>query len=191
MLSSGARQAAVMAFGWALAACALLVSIVFFDHVKTLARAAVGMQTSEITAPPAPAPRRRIAGTTQPLGHRAVEIKAGANGHYYTEAEVNGRRIPVLVDTGASLVALTWDDARDAGIFTRESDYTQRVSTANGVARVATVVIDQISIGDVVVRNVAAAVSEPGKLRTSLLGMSFLGRLDRFDIRNGVLVLQE
>lgn len=180
-----------MAFGWGLAACALIVSIVFFDQIRTLARTVVGVQASETTAAPDRAPRRMAAGTTRPLGGRSVEIKAGANGHYYTEAEVNGRRVPVLVDTGASLVALTWDDARDAGIFTRESDYTQRVSTANGVARVATVVIDQISIGDVVVRNVAAAVSEPGKLRTSLLGMSFLGRLDRFDIRNGVLVLQE
>lgn len=191
MLSSGARQAAVTALGWVLATCALIVSIVFFDQIKTLARTAVGVQASETIAAPARAPRRLAANATRPLGHRAVEIKAGTHGHYYTEAEVNGRRVPVLVDTGASLVALTWDDARDAGIYTHESDYTQRVSTANGVARVAPVVIDQISIGDVVVRNVAAAVSEPGKLRTSLLGMSFLGRLDRFDIRNGVLVLQE
>jgi aspartyl protease family protein len=182
----------MMAFGWVVAACALVVSVVFFEDIKGLARTALGVQAPQVAQEPALVRRPQAAArTTTPTGRRAVEIRAGANGHYYTEAEVNGRRIPVLVDTGASLVALTWDDARDAGIYTRESDYTQRVSTANGIARVATVVIDRISIGDVVVRNVAAAVSEPGKLNTSLLGMSFLGRLDHFDIRNGVLVLQE
>ncbi len=73
----------------------------------------------------------------------------------------------------------------------RDSDYTHRVNTANGPARVAPVTLDRVSIGDITVRNVPAAVSEPGKLGTSLLGMSFLGRLQQIDIRSGVLVLKE
>ena len=60
-----------------------------------------------------------------------------------------------------------------------------------GVARVAPVVLDRVSIGDITVRNVPAAVSEPGRLATSLLGMSFLGRLQRVEMRAGTLVLQE
>ncbi len=97
----------------------------------------------------------------------------------------------MLVDSGASIVALSYDDARRAGVYVRDRDYTQRVSTANGQARVAPVVLDRVSIGDITVRNVPAAVSEPGSLGTSLLGMSFLGRLQRVEMRAGTLVLQE
>jgi aspartyl protease family protein len=76
-------------------------------------------------------------------------------------------------------------------VLVRSSDYTQRVSTANGFARVAPVVLDRISIGAITVRNVPAAVTQPGSLATSLLGMTFLARLQRVDIRSGTLLLQE
>ena len=79
--------------------------------------------------------------------------------------EINGRSVDAMVDTGASIVALSWDDAERAGLYIRDSDYTQRVNTANGLARIAPVMLDRVSIGDITVRNVPAAVSEPGKLR--------------------------
>ena len=96
-----------------------------------------------------------------------------------------------MVDTGASIVALTFEDAERAGLYIRDSDYTHRVNTANGLARIAPVTLDRVAIGEIMVRNVPAAVSEPGKLTTSLLGMSFLSRLQRVDMRRGVLVLHE
>lgn len=138
-------------------------------------------------------PRRRGAtqGPKPGGGGRIVELRAGAYGHYHTSAEINGRQLKVLVDTGASIVALSYEDARVAGIYVRGGDFTHRVSTANGLARVAPVTIDRISIGDITVRDVAGAVMEEGKLGTSLLGMSFLGRLQRVDMRSGTLVLQE
>ena len=82
-----------------------------------------------------------------------------------------------MVDTGASLVALTYEDASRAGIYVRDRDFTQLVRTANGIARVAPVTLDRVSIGDITVRNVPASVSERGMLGTTLLGMSFLKRL--------------
>ena len=82
-----------------------------------------------------------------------------------------------MVDTGASQVALTFDDASRAGIHVRDRDFTQAVRTANGIARVAPVTLDRVSIGDITVRNVPASVSERGMLATTLLGMSFLKRL--------------
>ena len=97
----------------------------------------------------------------------------------------------MLVDSGASIVVLTYEDAERAGIYVRERDYTQRVSTANGVTRVAPMTLDRVSIGGITVRDVEAAVSEPGRLGQSLLGMTFLGRLQRVDMRPGVLVLQD
>ena len=96
-----------------------------------------------------------------------------------------------MVDTGASIVALSFEDARAAGLNVRDKDFTHRVSTANGLARIAPVTIDRISVGDIIVRDVSGAVMEPGKLGTTLLGMSFLSRLQRVDIRSGMLVLQE
>ncbi len=120
-----------------------------------------------------------------------VSLRATSNGHFQSDAEVNGRSIDVLVDTGATLVALTYEDAERAGIYLRPSDFTQSVSTANGIAKVAPVTISSISIGSITVRNVQAAVCERGKLQQTLLGMSFLSRLSRVDMRAGILVLHD
>lgn len=120
-----------------------------------------------------------------------VTLNASRNGHFETEAEVNGHPIDVMVDTGATLVALSYEDAERAGIFLRPADFTHTVSTANGSARVAIVAIDSVSVGDITVHNVQGAVSEPGRLQRTLLGMSFLGRLSRIDMRSDSLLLQE
>lgn len=120
-----------------------------------------------------------------------VELKAGDNGHYHTEAEINGRPVEVMVDTGASLVALSYRDAERAGIFLRASDFTHQVNTANGVAKVAPVMLDRVSIGDITVHNVKGVVAEDGDLEVTLLGMSFLSRLERVDMRAGTLILAE
>lgn len=187
-LSAGARQAIGMATGWLAVAGAVAVGIVFSKEIGQMARGAVGSPAARDSV----AHRKdRPAVPVRTASGREVQIRAGAHGHYYARAEINGRPIEVLVDTGASIVALTYDDARRAGVFVTDSDYTQRVSTANGHTRVAPVMLDRVSIGDITVRNVPAAVSEPDSLTTTLLGMSFLGRLQRVDIRPGILVLQE
>jgi len=187
-VSFGARQAAAMAVGWTVAAGAAAFSLVYFQEIKAATRIVLGL---EAPAPVAAVGGRRGEAALSSAAGRVVEIKAGGHGHYYASVEINGRPVNVLIDSGASFVALTWDDARRAGLFLRDADFTQPVNTANGVARVAPVVLDRISIGDITVRNVQAAVSEPGRLGTSLLGMSFLGRLQRVDMRGGILVLQE
>jgi len=120
-----------------------------------------------------------------------ITLPASQYGHFLTEAEINGRNIDVMVDTGASLVALSYDDATRAGIFVRPSDFTHVAQTANGTARVAPVMISQIRIGDIIVRNVRGAVSERGASERTLLGMSFLGRLSRVEMRGDSLVLEE
>jgi len=183
-LSAGMRQAVGAAAGWLTLASAAAVSLHYLHEIQGATRAILGLETSR-------PPNRAAAPVRSAPGNRIVEIKAGAHGHYFTSAEVNGRSVDVLVDSGASIVALTYDDARRAGVVVRGSDYTQRVSTANGFARVAPVVLDRISIGAITVRHVPAAVTEPGSLATSLLGMSFLARLQRVDMRAGTLLLQE
>ena len=189
-LTSGNRRLFREAASWAVVALIGAAAFSHFETLKTGAEQLLGLPTaSDIAArnaarPDTPAPQPQLAGSV-------VELKAGRNGHFNAEAEVNGRTIDVMVDTGATMIALTYEDAERAGLFFNSSDFTQAVTTANGVARVAPVTLDRVSIGDITVRNVPAAVAERGRLKTSLLGMTFLSRLSRFDMRSGILVLQE
>lgn len=120
-----------------------------------------------------------------------VTLRATDYGHFETTAEINGRDVDVMVDTGATMVALTYEDAERAGIYLKPSDFTHSVSTANGIAKVAPINIGTISIGGITVRNVRGAVSERGNLHRTLLGMTFLGRLSRVEMRRNDLVLHE
>jgi aspartyl protease family protein len=110
----------------------------------------------------------------------AAQVMKAADGHYWTEASVNGHEVRFLVDTGASAVSLTQSDARRLGIEPASLDYTTRVMTASGPARAARVKLDSIAVGEAQVRDVDALVIENG-LNTSLLGMSYLGRLSQFE----------
>ena len=187
-LSSGVRHALSEAAKWLLVSAIAITTIVWFDELKAGVSDALGLQLTHQPARQAP-----IETASEPTtsGAAEVELRAGAHGHFTTMATINGRSIPVLVDTGASMVALSHDDAERAGVFVRPSDFTGRVSTANGIARIAPVRLDSVSIGDITLYDVEAAVSEPGRLGTTLLGMTFIGRLSRAEMRGSVLILQE
>ena len=120
-----------------------------------------------------------------------VELRADRSGHFAANLEINGRPVEALVDTGATIVMLTYEDAQRAGVFLRDRDFTMQMQTANGIAKAAPVTLERVSIGSITVRNVQAGVGEPGLLRTNLLGMSFLKRLNKFEIRSGTLILQD
>ncbi len=96
-----------------------------------------------------------------------------------------------MVDTGASVIALTERDAATLGIHPAERDYTTTVRTANGTARAAPVELNMVEIDDIVVRNVAALVMPDSALSDNLLGLSFLQRLRRFEYADGKLVLEQ
>ena len=176
------------AASWGVVAVIGVAALLHFETLKTGAERMLGLPTStEIAAVQrAPAPAKQPAS----IGS-VVEIEAADNGHFNAEVEINGRPIEVMIDTGATMVALSYEDAERAGLLLNDSDFTSAVSTANGMARVAPVTLDRVSIGDITVRTVPAAVTERGRMRTSLLGMSFLRKLSRFDMRSGRLVMQE
>ncbi len=118
-----------------------------------------------------------------------VRLKADARGHFVFTAAVNDRPATFMADTGATLVALTYEDAVRLGLSPHTLDFSARVETANGVARVAPIKLDRVRVGDIMVRDVPALVAEKSALATNLLGMSFLGRLNSFQIQGSELVL--
>lgn len=121
-----------------------------------------------------------------PSTHSLV-YRADPRGHVAITALVNGAPVRFLVDTGASRVTLTLDDARAAGIGRGELVFSQRSQTANGLAREAPITLREVRIEQLSVDNVAAGVNE--NLNVSLLGMSFLKRLKSFEMREGALTI--
>jgi aspartyl protease family protein len=115
--------------------------------------------------------------------------RRASDGHFYVDADVNGARIRFLDDTGATFVALSPDDARSAGLRVFESDYTARTTTANGVTRVAPVTLRQVELDQMQLFDVRAVVLEK-PMPVSLLGMSFLSRLQSYESRSDELVLR-
>jgi aspartyl protease family protein len=96
----------------------------------------------------------------------------------------------MVLDTGASSVVLTRDDAKAAGLPLEVLAYTANIDTANGRTRAAPVTLDRIAVGGLVERSVEALVAQPGQLKTSLLGMSFLNRLQSWEVRGDRLLLR-
>ena len=119
---------------------------------------------------------------------RSLILRAGANGHFNVTAYVDGRPAPFLVDTGASMVYLNYETARDLGL-TGGLEYTGRARTANGIVKFAFVNLSRVQVGEIQLRDVRGAVSMPGARTTNLLGMSFLRKLSRFEMRGENLVL--
>ena len=119
-----------------------------------------------------------------------VEIARGRGGDFSVRVQVNGARVSMVLDSGASAVVLTQEAAKAAGLPLEVLQYTTNVDTANGRARVAPVTLDRITIGNIVERSVPALIAQPGALRTNLLGMSFLDRLESWEVRGDKLLLR-
>jgi aspartyl protease family protein len=141
-------------------------------------------RSNAMTATPAPAP------VSSAPALRNVVLTKGANGHFAVEARVDGRRLEFIVDTGASHIALRQSEAAKLGVFPRPSDFTVRVSTANGVTKAALVQLQTVEVGDIVVRDVPAIVHPDEGLSVNLLGMSFLSKV-RWTHDRGRLVLEQ
>ena len=114
-----------------------------------------------------------------------IVIPADRRGHVVLDAAVNGAPVRMLVDTGASLVTLTPADARAAGIAASGLVFSGHANTANGPVRLAPVTLREVRIGQLSIYDVPAAVIE--NLDISLLGMSFLRRLQAYEMRDGKL----
>jgi aspartyl protease family protein len=124
-------------------------------------------------------------------GHgRNVEVTRGMRGDFALSVRINGAKLPMVLDTGATSVVLTHEAAKAAGLPLEFLNYTVNVDTANGRTRAAPVTLDKLAIGGLTEREVSALVAQPGALRNNLLGMSFLNRLESWEVRGDRLKLR-
>jgi aspartyl protease family protein len=119
---------------------------------------------------------------------QSVSVPRARNGHYYLTLEINGVPVAFTVDTGATDLVLSRDDARSVGVDPDALTYLGLAGTANGTVRTARVTLDEVALEGVVDRNIVAVVTD-GDLDGSLLGMSYLHNFSKLEIADGELVL--
>ena len=130
------------------------------------------------------------------LGHRgslapspAVEIARGHGGEFAFRAKINGVSAPMVIDTGATSVVLTWETAKAIGLPTDMLEYNVDLETAGGHTKAARLTLDRLAVGKLVEKSVPALVVQRGQMRANLLGMSFLDRLESWGVRADKLTL--
>lgn len=135
-----------------------------------------------------PAQSQQSANNARSSGREVFAVDR--RGHVEAHAEIDGRDMQVLVDTGASAVILRESDARRAGYRFQNADFNVPVSTANGQTLFASVTLREVELGSIRVRNVRALVGRDEALGSNLLGMSFLSRLESFRFEGRELILE-
>jgi aspartyl protease family protein len=175
---------------WLCIAAAAIAIVVRWDDVSAALAVEQDVSTPLQNSPAFPRSEPMDSNLVEPPGAE-VAIEAGRGGHYQAQAWIDGAGVNVMVDTGASSVALAWEDAERIGMALHPGDFTLAMNTANGVAYAAPVQIPSVRIGGITVYDVPGVVMPRGRLRTSLLGMSFLSRLKRFEVSRGRLVLEQ
>lgn len=128
----------------------------------------------------------REAGAAPP---RSVQIPRTQNGDFTLHAKINGVKTSMIIDTGATSVVLTYETAKAAGLPLELLNYDVDVETAGGRARAARLTLDRLAVGKLVERSVPALVVPRGQMKTNLLGMSFLNRLESWEVRADRLML--
>ena len=131
--------------------------------------------------------RQRV---TKATNAGAVEVPRGQGGEFSLKAKINGVAAPMIVDTGATSVVLTYETAKALGLPLELLDYNVDVETAGGHTHAARLTLDRLAIGTLVERSVPALVVPRGQMKTNLLGMSFLDRLESWEVRADGLMLR-
>lgn len=126
-------------------------------------------------------PRQQFSGSE-------ISVPRSPDGHYYLTLSINGTPVNFVVDTGASQVVLSQDDARRVGLDPDALRYLGTANTANGIVRTASISLDQVSLGEITDKQLRAVVNA-GPMDKSLLGMTYLNGFDRIAITNNELVL--
>ena len=172
---------------------AIMVAIgaIFLALITTdLASSFVNGARAPVRAPVAPI-RAEVAQSAPAPGGTEAVLEADRGGQYAADVAINGQPVHMLVDTGATMVVISYETAGRLGLQVFASDYTVRVRTANGVAMVAPVTLREVTVGPIYVGDVQALVADKSAGAVDLLGMSFLRRLASVEQSSGRLVLRQ
>jgi aspartyl protease family protein len=124
----------------------------------------------------------------QQVAGKELRVRMSADGHFWVVASINGVRRRMLIDSGATVTALSPQTVRDAGIDTGTGLAPVVLRTANGAAPAQTGSIDELRVGNIVARNLKV-VTSPGLGNLDVLGMNFLSKLDSWRVEGRTLVL--
>jgi len=128
-------------------------------------------------------------GTQKGQYSEIVRVPRHQDGHYWVELMVNDRPVAFVVDTGASHISLSFEDAERVGLNPEYLDYNHTYRTAAGLSKKALVRLDEIRLGPIQVDQIQASISQKGDLPVSLLGMNFLSALKSFSFEDNMLLL--
>ena len=185
-MGSAAKHALHEALLWSSIALAGFGLFYFYDDLIA------GLRTQPEIAAMMPAPQKDPETKIARAGYGdEVRVRADRQGHFIVDAAINGRPVTLMADTGASVVVLSFEDAERLGLSPRSLDFTGLAQTANGVSRIAPITLDRVRIDGITLYGIQAAVAERGALSGNLLGMSFLGKLSRFEMKGDELVLAQ
>ncbi len=118
-----------------------------------------------------------------------VQIPRGRAGEFALHARINGVKAPMVLDTGATSVVLTWETAKAIGLPIEMLEYNVDVETAGGYTKAARLTLDRLAVGGLVEKSVPALVVPRGQMKTNLLGMSFLDRLESWGVKADKVLL--
>lgn len=118
-----------------------------------------------------------------------IRIRASSDGHYYADASVNNTPVRFLIDTGATSILLSGDDATRVGLHPAAHEYTRIGNTANGTIKLAPLTLREVRLGSFSAYDVEAVVSQ-APVNVSLLGMGFLKRMQSWEVRSNQLFLR-
>jgi aspartyl protease family protein len=187
-LMSGAARLTPGKAGQALKALGIWAAILLVIAGVYTYRAEIGAAGDRVVEQLQPGGVQTVASGVDGRG-TVVKIRK-TEGHFIVKARVNGKSVHMIVDTGASTVVLRSEDARRAGIQLNALNYTVPVETANGRAFAARIKLEKVSLGELSLDQVEALVTKPGVLHQSLLGMSFLSRLQSYEFSGNQLVMR-
>ena len=119
----------------------------------------------------------------------AVQIPRGQGGEFALRAKINGVTAPMVIDTGATSVVLTWETAKAIGLPIEMLEYNVDVETAGGHTKAARLTLDRLAVGGLVEKSVPALIVPRGQMKTNLLGMSFLDRLESWGVQADKVML--
>jgi aspartyl protease family protein len=167
-------------------------SVIVFAVLALAASVLVPQYATRLRTKPAPVALVARPDSAAVSGNsRSMVVPRDPRGHFVVDGRIDGRQLSFMIDTGASVIALTASDAARLGIHPAQREFVASVRTANGTVHAAPTQLDMVEIGDLVVRDVSALVLPDEALSDNLLGLSFLSRLRRFEYSDGKLVLEQ